>query len=371
MIDPSVRHVGAAAPVRPSLSLELFPPRPGPYASQTWGALDRLLAAGPDFASVTYRPTFVTTTGGAPPVASPGGSAGGDDGRRLTGAPTRVHVVREHNPSEDVVAHVLARSDVPLMTHLTCIGYKKANVVEIVRLFLSMGVRRFLALRGDPPRGVDAEDVVGEIRHADELVRIIREVESEYFDDGERHVQISVATYPASVDHGREVEVLAAKQAAGADLAITQVFYDSEDYLALGRAACYSGVTLPILPGIIPMTDLRRLTRLEALSGVPVPGDLRTALESAHGAGTVSTGIDATLRLATEVLDGGAPGLHLYTFNRTRPALDVIAQLRLGRILTGDAPDRVVQREVRHNYLNAVPGGSTRITGRMPVAARP
>lgn len=189
-----------AEPARPSLSLELFPPRPGRYASQTWGALDRLLAARPDFVSVTYRPRFITTAGG--PTAA-------------AGSPTRLHVVREHNPSEDVVAHVIATSRVPLMAHLTCLGYRKANVVEIVRLFLDMGVRRFLALRGDPPRGVAAEDVVGELRHADQLVRVIREVEAEYFDDGARHVQVAVAAYPAAVDYAREIGVLAAKQAAG------------------------------------------------------------------------------------------------------------------------------------------------------------
>lgn len=370
MIHPSTTEGTAPvapSPDRPSLSLELFSPRPGPHASQTWGALDRLLATGPDFASVTYRPTFITTVGGAPRAEAPTRPAEADECAR---AVTRVHVKREHNPSEDVVAHVLATSDVPLMAHLTCIGYRKANVVEIVRIFLDMGVRRFLALRGDPPRGVDADDVVGELRHADELVAVIREVEAEYFGDGERHVHVAVAAYPAAIDHGREVEVLAAKQAAGADSAITQVFYDAEDYLALSRAARYSGVALPILPGIIPLTDLHRLTRLEALSGVPVPGELRDALESAHGAGTVSTGIDATLRLATAVLEGGAPGVHLYTFNRTRPALDVISQLRLGRILDGAAPDTRTQSEVRRAYLNATPGSSPLRNGRMPVATR-
>ena len=342
----------------PSLSLELFPPRPGRHTTQTWGALDRLLGAGPDFVSVTYRPAFVIT--GAPPGA-PG---------RAAAPAARVRVVRERNPSEDVVAHVLATSAVPLMAHLTCIGYRKASVVEIVRAFLDMGVRRFLALRGDPPRGFAADDVVGELAHADDLVRVIREVEADYFDDGARHLQIAVAAYPAAADRGREIEVLAAKRAAGADLAITQVFYDVEDYLALARAADRAGVDLPILPGIIPLTDLRRLTRLEALSGVRVPEHLVRTLERSAGARTTAAGIDATLRLAAGVLDGGAPGVHLYTFNRTRPALDLVSQLRLGRILDGRRPDPLTQREVWRSYLNAVPGDDAP-TARMPGAARP
>ena len=349
---PAPAETGAVP--APTLSLELFPPRPGRHVTQTWGALDRLLATGPDFVSVTYRPSFVI-----------GGTGSGAAG---TAPPVRVR--REHNPAEDVVAHVLSRSDVPLMAHLTCIGYRRDSVVEVVRRFLDLGVRRFLALRGDPPRGYAAEDVAGELPHADDLVRVIREVESDYFDDGARHIQIAVAAYPADIDHGTGIEVLGAKQAAGADLAITQVFYDPEDYLALCRAALYSGVTMPILPGIIPLTDLRRLTRLEALTGVVVPPDLVRTLERSDGAAAAAAGIDATLNLASAVLDGGAPGVHLYTFNRVRPALDVISHLRLGGILAGSTPDTAVQREVRRDYLNATPGGDRGPSGRMPGAAR-
>ncbi len=350
---------------RPSLSLELFPPRPGRHVTQTWGALDRLLATGPDFVSVTYRPSFVIGGTGTRTAGSGVSSAAS-----VAGAAPPVRVRRERNPAEDVVAHVLSRSDVPLMAHLTCIGYRRDSVVEIVRRFLDLGVRRFLALRGDPPRGRAAEDVAGELPHADDLVRVIREVESGYFDDGARHIQIAVAAYPAAADRGREADVLAAKRAAGADLAITQVFYDVEDYLALLCAAGRSDIGLPILPGIIPLTDLRRLTRLEALSGVRVPEHLVRTLERSAGARATAAGIDATLRLAAGVLDGGAPGVHLYTFNRTRPALDIVSHLRLGRILDGRRPDPLTQREVWRSYLNAVPGDDAP-TARMPGAARP
>ena len=375
---PGAVPAPAAPTARPSLSLELFPPRPGRHVTQTWGALDRLLGTRPDFASVTYRPSFVTS--GTSDLGSPGrpDGPGGphsadttDSTGNATGTRTHVHVRRERNPAEDVVSHVLSRSEVPLMAHLTCIGYRKDSVVEIVRHFLDMGVRRFLALRGDPPRGFAAEDVAGELPHADDLVRVIREVEADYFDDGARHLQVAVAAYPADIDHGTGIEVLAAKQAAGADLAITQVFYDPEDYLALRRAALYSGVTMPILPGIIPLTDLKRLTRLEALTGVCVPADLVRTLERSDGVAAAAAGIDATLTLASAVLDGGAPGVHLYTFNRVRPALDVISHLRLGGILNGSTPDTAVQREVRRDYLNATPGGDRGPSARMPGATRP
>ena len=367
------------APTRPTLSLELFPPR----SSAAWGRIDRLLATAPDFVSVTYRPRFLAPGGAGegvdaaparPDTASAGPQPDPAAGPQLAPAPAdpvpRVRVVRERNAAEDVAAHVISSSQVPLMAHLTCIGYTRRDTVEIVSHFLAMGVRRFLALRGDPPRGFAAEDVAGELPHADDLVRVIREVEADYFDDGARHLQVAVAAYPADIDHGTGIEVLAAKQAAGADLAITQVFYDPEDYLALRRAALYSGVTMPILPGIIPLTDLRRLTRLEALTGVGVPPDLVRTLERSDGAAAAAAGIDATLNLASAVLDGGAPGVHLYTFNRVRPALDVISHLRLGGILAGSTPDTAVQREVRRDYLNATPGGDRGPSGRMPGAAR-
>ncbi|WP_167146113.1 methylenetetrahydrofolate reductase [Actinomyces sp. ZJ308] len=340
----------------PTVSLELFPPRPGKAASATWGRIDRLLATGPDFVSVTYRPTFVTEPASAAGTRVRGADLPDPVDGRCDDAP-RVRVVREEtNPSECVLAHVLESSTIPLMAHLTCIGYRKQEAVDIVTRFLRMGVRRFLALRGDPPAGTRADDVAGELRHADDLVRVIREVEADFFGDGRRHVTIAVAAYPATSDHIEAIEVLAAKQAAGADLAITQVFYDPADYVALTNAASYAGVSIPILPGVIPLTDLRRLTRLEALTGVKVPQGLRSSLGSASGATLVERGIGATLDLATALLRAGAPGLHLYTFNRTRPALDVISHLRLGGILAGAAPDREVRDAVDRGYLQATPG---------------
>ena len=353
------------APTRPTLSLELFPPR----SSAAWGRIDRLLATAPDFVSVTYRPRFLAPGGAGegvdaaparPDTASAGPQPDPAAGPQLAPAPAdpvpRVRVVRERNAAEDVAAHVISSSQVPLMAHLTCIGYTRRDTVEIVSHFLAMGVRRFLALRGDPPPGFSPQDVHGELRYATDLVQVIREVEASYFGDDRRHVTIAVAAYPAAADHLREVEVLAAKQAAGADLAITQVFYEPEDYVALVRACTYAGVTIPILPGVIPLTDLTRLTRLESLTGVAVPRRLRDSLSTATGASLVARGVDATLGLSTALLEAGAPGLHLYTFNRTRPALDIISHLRLGRILDGAAPDREVRDAVDRGYLQATPG---------------
>ena len=119
----------------PTVSLELFPPRPGKAASATWGRIDRLLATGPDFVSVTYRPTFVTEpAGGISGSGRQGSPSEPAAGQR--DVPPRVRVVQEQtNPSECVLAHVMESSTVPLMAHLTCIGYRKQEAVDIVTRF--------------------------------------------------------------------------------------------------------------------------------------------------------------------------------------------------------------------------------------------
>lgn len=334
----------AAPSPRPTLSLELFPPRPGRSYTQAWGAIDRLIAAEPDFVSVTYRPPL---------------RAAGHEEADCHASEQNSKVAGQDCPTRELITHLQQRSSIPAMAHLTCVGYTEAQLRVIIRRFLDAGVRRFLALRGDIPTGMSVDDVPGDLRYAEQLVRLIRDVEAEYLTahgKGEP-VRIAVATYPAAVDHGREVEILAAKRAAGADCAITQVFYQAQDYAALQRAAQYSGVDMPIIPGIIPLTDIRRLQRLEALTGVEIPADLTQALTS-DGVQAARAGIDLTLRLASELIACGAPGLHLYTFNRTRPALDVMAHVRLGGVLAGQQPDQEMQRSVSRDYLNAVPGTS-------------
>ncbi|WP_083090377.1 methylenetetrahydrofolate reductase [Actinomyces vulturis] len=329
-------HFNVPTASRPTLSFELFPPRLGPDLSQTWGRIDRLLLTEPDFVSVTYRPRFIQEE-------------------------DRVWAHRERNDAQVMADYVASKSQVPLMAHLTCIGYTRDDLITIITDFLNQGVRRFLALRGDAPAGVNPVDVVSEVPFASDLVALIREVERDYFADGKKHLTIAVAAYPANISHLEDLDVLASKQEAGADFAITQVFYRQEDYCSLMRASQYVGLSLPILPGVMPLTDIGRLTRLESLTGVAVPDELRSRLTEVRGAERLNRGIDATLNLASALLEAGAPGVHLYTFNRPRPALDVVSHLRLGRILSGSAPDRDTQSWVGHGYLNAMPGGETSI----------
>jgi methylenetetrahydrofolate reductase (NADPH) len=298
----------------PTVSFELFPPRRPELDEAVWQRVLRMAEAGPDFFSVTY----------STPEAARAASA-------------------------ELLRRLLAETRIPPIAHLTCVAATREQIAARVRRLLDAGVRDFLALRGDPPPGETTWcPPPGGLSRSSELVALIREVEAECREAGGLRpaapsvvaqelgvspadaVSVAVAAYPSGQSHTRtsEIAALREKQDAGADFAITQVFYDAEAYASLvadGRAA---GVHIPVLPGILPLTDRRRLHRLEELSDVPVPVTLDALLDTDDDAERLRRGIDATLALIDRVLAVGAPGMHLYTFNRDRPALDVIEHLR-------------------------------------------
>ncbi|GAA4962340.1 methylenetetrahydrofolate reductase [Kineococcus glutinatus] len=295
-------------PARPTISFELYPPRSPAAAEQLLRTVDALAGCGPDFFSVTY---------------------GASGSTRST--------------SRDLVRHVLTSTPVPVVAHLTCVGASRAEVIGTVRDYLDVGVRSFLALRGDPPAGQpDWQPHPDGVARACDLVELLQVVDRCHratspdrpVDEGP--LSIAVAAFPAAppVQRGAgDVEVLLAKQRAGADFAITQVFYEAHDYTRHVAAARAAGVTIPLLPGIIPMTDPGRLLRLQGLTGVAVPRALLARLEAAaeHGPAAVhAEGIRAGAVLARRVLDAGAPGLHVYTFNTHHAALDLLEGAHLG-----------------------------------------
>ena len=146
-----------------------------------------------------------------------------------------------------------------------------------------------------------------------------------------RKVRIAVAAFPnghpRSRRRGEDVDALVAKQAAGATLAITQLFFHADDYLSFVERARRAGVVIPILPGIMPITSPNRLRRVLELSGEPLPSELAIALEIEPTVqGRTRIGIEAAARLTREVVDGGAPGIHLYAFNQHETVLSVLAE---------------------------------------------
>ena len=304
------------ADCRPPVSFELFPPRTDAAALALGRTIDRLAEADPAFISVTF------------------GAGGSSRDRSLT-----------------VLRYMLEHTDVEPMAHLTCVGSSHAEANRLVREFLDAGITSFLALRGDPPDGADPDAGIRDLDSAAELVQLIHRVQEErepfaqvgipglpgvtQIRERPRPERVAVAAFPTGHPRSRgpaqDVDTLLAKEIAGANLAITQLFWRAHDYLGFVERARAAGVTIPILPGIMPVTTPARLARLTELTGVQPPAELEIDLEiEPDPEAQAELGIAFAARLAADVLDGGAPGLHLYTFNRHEAVLDVLDRIDLG-----------------------------------------
>ena len=300
---------------RPPISFELFPPRTDAAALALGRTIDRLAEADPAFISVTF------------------GAGGSSRDRSLT-----------------VLRYILENTDVEPMAHLTCVGSSHAEANRLVRQFLDAGITSFLALRGDPPEGGDPDAGIGDLGSSAELVQLIHRVQEErepFAQEGvpgvpgasrigerRRPERVAVAAFPTghprSHTVNQDVDALLAKEVAGANLAITQLFWHADDYFGFVERSRAAGVTIPIVPGIMPVTTPTRLARLTELTGVEPPSELVIDLEIEPDAESCAElGIAYATRLAQEVLEGDAPGLHLYTFNRHDAVLDVLGRLDL------------------------------------------
>jgi methylenetetrahydrofolate reductase (NADPH) len=302
-------HFGHDGP-RPTVSFEIMPPRRPEAAPKFWETARRLVATSPDFVSVTY------------------GAAGTD-----------------RETSREVIARLIQGTPVLPIAHLTCVGASREDVEEVINDFLDAGVRSFLALRGDPPKDQpDWRPAEHGVRSSTELVALLREVEasrcaaspSVALRGAARPLTIAVATFPdgnlaAGTSRAQEVRRLWQKQQAGADFAITQLFYEAASYIDFVAEARAAGVTIPILAGLLPMTDPARLARVEQLTGVPAPQRVVEALEAeTDPEARHALGIRLSVDLARQVLEAGAPGLHIYTFNKHQAALDLLEGVHLG-----------------------------------------
>ena len=295
--SPIPARLAASPELGPSVSFELFPPRSPAAEDALWTTIARLAEVAPDFISVTY------------------GASGSS-----------------RDTSRAVVQHVLEHTAVRPVAHLTCIASERAELRAIAEAFGSDGVRDVLALRGDPPAGpAPWVPPVDGLSRASELVAFLHEV-----DPG---LAIAVAATPsllpvAAADASACGDLLAlrAKQDAGSAYAITQVFFEAETYRRYVAAARAAGIHLPIVPGIVPLEDPARLRRLEEISGVPVPATLLATLDAeTDETRRRAAGLELGAALVTEVLEAGAPGLHLYTFNQARASVALLDRLGLRR----------------------------------------
>lgn len=270
------------------VSFEVYPPRTADLMGPLHDSIRALDSVAPDFISVTY-------------------GAGGSSTRSSLEV---LRFIRDHT------------SATPL-AHLTCVGTTRAEATSLIGEFVAEGITHFLALRGDLPEGQSEHH--GDLAHASHLVEVMHSLREE----ADHLERIAVAAFPTghpeSADAADDIRALLAKQEAGADFAITQLFFDVEHYLDFVESARNAGVTLPLLPGLMPITSMRRLTRVLELTHVPTPERMREELESANSPQDAEArGIAWTASMVRELRDAGAPGIHLYAFNQHRQVLDVL-----------------------------------------------
>jgi methylenetetrahydrofolate reductase (NADPH) len=269
------------------ISLEFFPPKTPEGAAKLRAARQQLYALKPEFCSVTF---------GA------GGST--QEGTLQT------------------VAEIMAEG-VPAAPHLSCIGQSRESIRERLAAYRAAGVRRIVALRGDLPSGYG---LGGEFRYASDLVAFIRS-------ETGRHFQLEVAAYPEMHPQARtpqsDLEAFVAKVEAGADAGITQYFFNADAYFRYVDELRRVGVTVPVVPGIMPITSSTQLMRFSDSCGAEIPRWIRLRLQS-FGDDTASIkafGLDVVASLCEQLARGGAPGLHFYTMNQAQATLAICHQL--------------------------------------------
>ena len=270
-----------AAVGQQTLSFEFFPPKDDDAAASLWRNYSKLLEVSPDFVSVTY-------------------GAGGSNRETSLGVVDRM------------------ANDVLTIGHLTCVGSTYVGSREIIKHFEQAGVGSILALRGDSPR--DQPDALekGELKTAIELVELVR---------AESSLEVGVAAFPEkhpespSLQH--DADVLALKQKAGASYAMTQLFFTVDAYLELQQKASLAGTSLPIIPGVMPISNAAKVLRMAEMSGAAVPGDLLAKLQNADEHEARIIGMDYSVQLANDLLAAGAPGLHIFTLNFSKAAIEV------------------------------------------------
>jgi methylenetetrahydrofolate reductase (NADPH) len=274
----------------PCFSFEFFPPKSDEGVAQLFTTLRELQDLAPAFVSVTY-------------------GAGGST-RQLT---------------VDLVSAIKRETGIEAMAHLTCVGHSRSELSEILQRLRAAGVDNVLALRGDPPRGAtDWRPPAGGLASAAELAALARETTD---------LCVVGACYP---EHA-ELDYVRAKVDAGVSVLITQLFFDNADYVRFVERLRAARIDVPVLPGIVPVTSAGQLERVTALTGAGVPARLRREVEArAHDPQAVAQlGLAYATAQCAELLDAGAPGLHLYTFNRSPAALSIVSALRAqGRLHT-------------------------------------
>lgn len=269
------------------ISFEFFPPSSDLGESALWAAINDLAELKPDFVSVTY-------------------GAGGS---------TRDRTLR-------ITRRIREETSLLPVAHLTCVGATRAELVQIIQEQQAAGITSLMALRGDPPGGINEawQPHPAGLNYAVELVQLANELGM---------TNIGVAAFPdkhpQSPSPEFDLQVLKAKQDAGASFAITQLFFDLDSYFRFSENAKTAGIEIPIRPGVMPLTDQRQIAKFSQLAGAPMPNQVREYFDNAGNDANeiIKRGIDFATDFARKLISGGAPGVHFYTMNRSTAAKQV------------------------------------------------
>lgn len=279
---------------KPVISFELFPPKTAEGRRSLFEHLGEL---------INCRPAYLTCTYGA---------GGGTRERTL-----------------DLLSEIRSLyPNMPLASHLTCVGSTREELIEYVKGALAVGISHIVALRGDPPRDqVSFSPVPGGLSHANELVTLIR--------DNFNGLGIAVAgypeTHPEAPSSAVDLENLKRKVDAGADIIVTQLFFENSDYFRFRDRCEEMGIDVPIIPGILPVTNLTQIQRLTRMCGTHLSPKLVRRLEvhNDDDEGQYAVGVYYAARQAEELIAQGAPGIHFYVLNKSRATAQICRSLAL------------------------------------------
>ena len=278
--------------LRTSYSFEFFPPKDVEGEERLWAAIEGLKSIAPDFVSVTY-------------------GAGGS---------TRDRSIR-------IAQEITKRTGISTVAHLTCVGSTRDELIAILHSYKEAGITSILALRGDPTGGPSAPwtPTPGGFNHADELVQLADEFGG---------FTIGVAAFPdghpaSNGDFDKDVDVLIRKEELGATFATTQFFFEAAQYTRLVEALADRGSKLVIIPGILPVTNVKSLHRMAELGGTPIPAHIADAFAKVENdpQEVRSLGVEIATSLCRELLAAGAPGLHFYTMNSSTATQEIYRKL--------------------------------------------
>jgi methylenetetrahydrofolate reductase (NADPH) len=273
------------------ISFEIFPPQTEKGRENLKRARLELAALNPEYYSVTF------------------GAGGSTRDRTL-----------------EIVKEIQRESSIEAAPHLTCIGSTRENITQLLDEYATAGIKRIVSLRGDIPEGMSD---TGEFHYANELITFIRET------TGSRFI-IEIAAYPEThpeaVSARSDLDNFKRKVEAGADGAITQYFFNTDAYFNFSDQCADMGITIPIIPGIMPVTNYEQLARFSAACGAEIPRwlgyklqDYEDDLESLR-----DFGIEFTTRLCERLLEQQVPGLHFYTLNKSAASIQICKNLGLG-----------------------------------------